>query len=409
MKIAIIGAGISGLTTAYYLQKFGYEVDVYEKDIIGGKAHTIKKDNFLFEEGVNGFLDNSPETIELCKEIDAEMVRANENSKIRYIFDDKLYKLPSGAKDFIFGDILPWSAKFRMFKEFFIPANPQDDESVASFTDRRLGKFFTKRFMTPMTAGIYASTPESLSINSAFPKIATLEKEYGGLFKGMLKKKKGGNPSGELTSFNYGMSEMIDKLATNLNIIKKEINSLDELENYDKIILSTPAYNSAKIVKDKYPNLANELNKIEYTPVAIVGFSGDISPKSFGILTTNLNTLGILMDKYIFPNRNGIRVMVGGKRFEKIKEMSQEEIIEMTTKDIEKIIGKNNLKFEFFKMWQKAIPNYKVGHKQIVQNIAKEINKIDNIYLNSNAYKGVSFNDCIKNSKELAVNIKYQK
>jgi len=407
MKIAVVGAGISGLTTAYYLQKFGFKVDVFEKNKIGGKANTIKKEKFLFEEGVNGFLDNSPETLELCEDIGIKTVRANENSKIRYIFDDKLYKLPSGAKDFIFGDILPWSAKIRLFKEFFIKPEPKDDESVADFVTRRLGSFFTERFMRPMTAGIYASTPESLSINAAFPKIANLEKEYGGMFKGMMKKKKGGNPSGELTSFEYGMSEMINKLASHLNIIKKEITSLDELSEYDKIILSTPAYNAAQIVEKKYPTLAKELNKIEYTPVAIVGFSGDIKPISFGILTTHLNTLGILMDKYIFPNRNGIRMMVGGKRFEKIREMNQEEIVEMVTKDVEKIIGKNDLKFEFFKMWNNAIPNYKVGHLGIVKNVMNEANKIDNLYLNSNAYKGVSFNDCIKNSKALAVSLKY--
>jgi oxygen-dependent protoporphyrinogen oxidase len=201
MKIAIVGAGISGLTTAYYLQKNNIEVDIYEKAHIGGKAHTIKKDNFLFEEGVNGFLDNVKETIELCNELNIPTLRANQNSKIRYIYDDKLYKLPSSAKDFLFGDILPFSAKLRMFKEFFILANPQEDESVESFTNRRLGEFFTHRFIKPMTAGIYGSTPDKLSINAAFSKIANLEKEYGGLFKGMIKKKKGGNPSGELTSF----------------------------------------------------------------------------------------------------------------------------------------------------------------------------------------------------------------
>ena len=408
MKIAIVGGGISGLATAYYLQKFGFKVDVYEKERVGGKAHTIKKDNFLFEEGVNGFLDNEPATLELCKEIEIPTVKANENSKIRYIYDDKLYKLPSSAKDFLFGDILPFSAKLRLFKEFFIAPNPKEDESVESFTNRRLGEFFTKRFMIPMTAGIYASTPASLSINAAFSKIANLEKEYGGLFKGMLKKKKGGNPSGDLTSFNYGMSEFIDKLASNLNIIKKDITSLEELSEYDKIILSTPAYESAKILKNQYPKISEYLNQIEYTPVAIVGFSGDIKPVSFGILTTKLRTLGILMDKYIFPNRNGIRAMVGGKRFEDIKNMSENEIIDLTLKDIETIIGKNDLKVEFFKLWKQAIPNYKVGHLKIVKNIMEELNKQDRIYLNSNAYKGVSFNDCIKNSKELAVSLKYQ-
>jgi oxygen-dependent protoporphyrinogen oxidase len=407
MKIAVIGGGISGLATAYYLKEFA-DVDVFEKSQIGGKAHTIKKDEFLFEEGVNGFLDNTPETLELCEKLNIETVKANENSKIRYIFDDKLYKLPASPADFIFSDVLPWSAKFRLFKEFFVKPEPKDDESVCGFVNRRLGKTFCERFMRPMTAGIYASTPESLSINAAFPKIANLEKKYGGLFKGMLKKKKGGNPSGELTSFNYGMSEFIDTLASKLNIIQKEITSLDELNRYDKIILATPAYDTAKIVEKKYPILAENLNKIEYTPVAIVGFSGDIEPVSFGILTTQLKTLGILMDKYIFPNRNGIRCMVGGKRFEKIKKLSQEEIIEIVKEDVEKIIGKNSLKFEFFKLWENAIPNYKVGHLEIVKNIMNEANKIDNLYLNSNAYKGVSFNDCIKNSKNLAISIRYE-
>ncbi|NPA55454.1 MAG: protoporphyrinogen oxidase [Epsilonproteobacteria bacterium] len=407
MKVAIVGAGISGLASGYYLQKMGFEVDIYEKERIGGKAYTHKQGEFLFEEGVNGFLDNVPETLELASEIGVPTLRANQNAKIRYIFDDKLYRLPSSPKDFLFGDIMPFSAKLRMFKEFFIPPQPQEDESVASFTNRRLGEFFTKRFMTPMTAGIYASTPQSLSINAAFPKIAKLEKEYGGLFRGMLKKKKGGAPSGELTSFEFGMSEMIEKLAKNLNIIHKPINSLEELCSYDKIILATPAYESAKILKSKYPTLAAELAKIDYTPVAIVGFSGDIKPEAFGILTTQLNTLGILMDKYIFPHRGGIRAMVGGERFRGILEMSKEEIIQMTLNDIEQIIPNHNLKVEFFKLWKQAIPNYKVGHLKIVRNILDEVNKIDDLYLNSNAYRGVSFNDCIKNSKELAASIKY--
>jgi len=150
----------------------------------------------------------------------------------------------------------------------------------------------------------------------------------------------------------------------NLPLLSK---TLDEVQNYDKIVLSTPAYASAKIVKNRYPKLAKDLEKVEYTPIAIIGFSGDIKPKSFGILTTKLRTLGILMDKYIFPNRNGIRVMVGGKRFEDIKNMSEKEILNFVLDDIKTIIGENNLKFEFFKLWEKGIPNYGVGHLQIIK------------------------------------------
>ena len=405
MNIAIVGAGISGLTTAYYLQNFA-DVTLFEKERIGGKAQTFKKEEFLFEEGVNGFLSSGIDALELAEDIGVQLIKANENSKIRYIYDDKLYKLPSKPQEFIFSDILSFSAKLRVAQEFFIKQKKDDtDESVYQFALRRFGKEFADRFMVPMVAGIYASTPQNLSLKSAFPKIYNLEKEYGGLFRGMLKLKKGGAPAGELMSCEFGISEYIEKLYDNLNIKfeNREIESIDELGEFDKIILATPSYDSAKILK-KYERLSQYLKEIKYNPVVVLGFNGDVEPVSFGILTTKLKTLGILFDKFIFPNRNGFRVMVGGDRFRNIVELSDDEIVKMVIDDIEKVIGKRDIKLEFIKRWEKAIPNYSLGHSKIVENIRQE--RIENLYLNSGAYEGVSFSDRIKYSKLLAESIK---
>jgi oxygen-dependent protoporphyrinogen oxidase len=405
-KLAIVGGGISGLSLAYYLQN-DYEITVFEKEKWGGKAYTQKVDKYLLEEGVNGFLSNSPKTLELCEEIGINPIKANDNSKIRYIYDDKLYQIPLKPIEFLKSDILSFFGKLRVAMEFFVEPICDREETVAEFATRRLGKEFTKRMMTPMLAGIYASTPEKTSMNAAFPKLKKIECEYGSLFKGMIKLKRGGQPSGELHSFEWGMSEFIEKLIskTKANFVEKEIIDIDELDEFDKVVIATPAYNAAEILA-KYENLSGLLKKIEYNPVAIVGFDyEDIKPVCFGILTVKDKSLGILMDKYIFPNRNAIRVMVGGARYPEIKNMSEEEIIKIAENDVAKITGAQKPSFKWIKMHKNAIPNYSLGHQKLVDEIMKEAEKIG-IYLTGNAYKGVSFNDCIKNSYELAQKLK---
>ncbi len=405
-KLAIVGGGISGLSLAYYLQN-DYEITVFEKEKWGGKAYTQKVDKYLLEEGVNGFLSNSPKTLELCEEIGINPIKANDNSKIRYIYDDKLYQIPLKPIEFLKSDILSFFGKLRVAMEFFVEPICDREETVAEFATRRLGKEFTKRMMTPMLAGIYASTPEKTSMNAAFPKLKKIECEYGSLFKGMIKLKRGGQPSGELHSFEWGMSEFIEKLIskTKAKFVEKEIIDIDELDEFDKVVIATPAYNAAEILA-KYENLSGLLKKIEYNPVAIVGFDyEEIKPVCFGILTVKDKSLGILMDKYIFPNRNAIRVMVGGARYPEIKNMSEEEIIKIAENDVAKITGAQKPSFKWIKMHKNAIPNYSLGHQKLVDEIMKEAEKIG-IYLTGNAYKGVSFNDCIKNSYELAQKLK---
>jgi len=405
-KLAVVGGGISGLALAYYLQN-DYDVTVFEKDKWGGKAYTQKVNSYLLEEGVNGFLSNSPKTLELCEEIGIKPIKANENSKIRYIYDEKLIKIPTKPIDFLKSDILSLRGKLRVAMEFFVEPICDREESVEEFATRRLGKEFTRRMMTPMLAGIYASTPAITSMNAAFPKLKKIECEYGSLFKGMIKLKRGGQPSGELHSFEWGMSEFIEKLKekTNAKFIKKEIEDIDELKDFDKVVITTPTFEAAKILK-KYEKLSKLLKKIEYNPVAIVGFDyEEIKPVSFGILTVKEKSLGILMDKYIFPNRNGIRVMLGGARYPEIKDLSEEEIIEIAKKDVEKITNAKNPKFTWIKIHKEAIPNYSLGHQDLVKEIFDEA-RCANVILHGNAYKGVSFNDCIKNSYELAQELK---
>ncbi|WP_457564406.1 protoporphyrinogen oxidase [Caminibacter sp.] len=405
-KLAIVGGGISGLSLAYLLQN-DFDITVFEKEKWGGKAYTHKVGNYLFEEGVNGFLSNQPKTLELCKAIGIEPIRANENSKKRFIYDDKIIELPTKPMDFIKSPIMSLRGKLRILMEFFVEPICDREETVKEFAIRRLGKEFYEKMMIPMLAGIYASTPEITSMNAAFPKLKKIECEYGSLFKGMIKLKRGGQPSGELHSFNYGMSEMIEKLknSTKAKFESKKIEDIDELNGFDKIVIATESYNAAKILK-RYKKLSSLLEKIKFNPVAIVGLDYDeIKPVGFGILTIKNSALGVLMDKYIFPNRNGIRLMLGGARFPEIKDMSEGEIIDLAIKEVEKITGAKNPKITWCKLHKNAIANYSLGHQKLVDEIFEEAKK-EEFYLHGNSYKGISFNDCIKNSYELAQHLK---
>jgi len=405
LKLAIVGGGISGLSLAFFLQN-DFEITIFEKEKWGGKAYTQRVGNYLFEEGVNGFLDKEPIVLELCEKIGIKPIKANENSKKRFIYDEKIKEIPLKPQEFLFSDLMSLKGKIRILGDFFIKPKCEE-ESVKDFAIRRFGYEFYEKMMIPMLAGIYASTPEITSMNASFPRLKEIECKYGSLFKGMMALKKGGQPSGELTSFEYGMSEFIDKLkeSTKANFIKKEIKSIDELKEFDKVVIATPAFSAAKILGGKISEL---LNKISYNPVAIVGFDFDeIKPIGFGILTIKEKALGILMDKYIFPNRNGIRVMLGGARYPEIKDLSEKEIITLAKKEVEKITGAKNPKIEWIKLHKKAIPNYSLNHQKLVDEIFREAKKLG-IYITGNAYKGVSFNDCVKNSFKLAQKIKVE-
>ena len=432
-SIAIVGGGISGLATAFYIKQFNpnAKITLFEKEsYLGGKMKTVQKDGFLVEEGSNGFLSNKPDTLELVKLSHCEdiLLKSSDNARKRFIYDKKLEVLPESPKAFLTTPLLSLKGKLRVLYEPFAPVKTDDsDESLQEFGYRRVGKEMTDVFLDAMVAGIYASTPARISAPAAFPLVVKLEKEYGSLFKGMIKKrKKEAGPGGVLMSFKGGVSAFVERLSQNIemDIVKDaDIKSLQKdekgfiLQNenlkmrFDKVILSTPAYESAKIIKDFMPKLSSELSSIEYSPISIVGVGYNNLNRplnGFGLLATtraNKSVLGVLWDSSIFNDRAKedkklLRAMIGGQRSPKLALQNEESLIDSALKGIKETMGVDEKPdMLYVKKHEKGIPNYKVGHIKIVENIMNEVDKIDGLFLNSNAYKGIGLNDCVSNSK----------
>ena len=219
MRIAIIGAGISGLSTAFYLQRArpDWELLIFDANPApGGTMCTVECEGFRFEAGGNGFLTNKPDSLQLVQDAGAEhlLLPSSELARKRYIYTDRLHRLPETPPAFLASRLLSLPQKLRVAAEVFIPRRRDDgDETLQSFGYRRVGKAFTDVFLDAMTAGIYATTPGRVSVNAAFPLVVQLEREYGGLFRGMLaRRKRQAGPGGILMSFRGGVGSFIGHL-----------------------------------------------------------------------------------------------------------------------------------------------------------------------------------------------------
>jgi oxygen-dependent protoporphyrinogen oxidase len=398
--------------------------------------HTEVIEGFRFEAGPNGFLTNKPDCLQLVQDSGAaeHLLPSSDLARKRFIYTDRLHRMPESPPSFIQSKLLSWPQKLRMAGEVFVPARRAGaDESLRDFGNRRLGAGFTSVFLDAMSAGIYGSTPDKLSVEAAFPLVVALEREYGGLFRGMLaKRKKEAGPGGVLTSTKGGISTLANHLR---GVIEAEwrfnepvqtvervsagfrITSTAGVTEVDRVVICATSYAAAGMVQSLDAELARRLAAIDYSPIAVVGFGYRSLPDpldGFGLLTTSsarLPILGVLWDSSIFPDRappgcKSIRVLLGGQRSPELVDQDEAGLIRTARAGLEKSMGlTQDADVTFVKRWDRGIPSYAPGHIAQVKAIFERVDAIPGLYLNCNAYRGIAMNDCARNSRELAMRI----
>ena len=226
-SVAIIGAGITGLTAAFYLKRKGVPVTVYEAGgRAGGVIQSSRQNGFLAESGPNTILETSPKISELIRDLNLETRRIYPNpaAKNRYVVRDKKpMAMPSSQAEFLTTKLFSARAKFALAREPFVPPRRDGvEESVAEFVLRRLNQEFLDRAVDPLVAGIYAGDPNKLSIQHAFPKLLEAEQKHGSLIKGQFfgaREQKPGEISrrdARIFSFDDGLQVLPDVLAAQL-------------------------------------------------------------------------------------------------------------------------------------------------------------------------------------------------
>ncbi|MBI3378943.1 MAG: protoporphyrinogen oxidase [Nitrospirae bacterium] len=461
MRLTIIGGGISGLSLAYFLLEREPSLDIIileSEKRAGGKIWTEKVNGFLCEGGVNGFLDNRPKTLELASKLLINPLRSTDAARKRYIFSGgKLNLLPESPVSFLTSDLLSLYGRLRVMYEFFAPRGRAEDETLADFARRRLGKEAYEKLIDPMASGIYAGNSELLSLKSCFPKIFNLEEKYGSLIKGMIKlqrardkerrtdklqtpnsklqTKVGAGPGGTLTSFHDGMGMMVDSLKSSLKERLRAGSKVVSVERKNKgyavhlsdgmvveteiLVIASPAYSAAEILKNLDRPLSSVLSEIPYPSVSVVCFGyrkERIADKldGFGFLIPykeRRKILGSLWDSSIFPGRapDGyalLRSMVGGARASELAMQDDSRLMDVVAEELKDIMD-IKVQPDFVKIYrhEKAIPQYNIGHDRKLKAVDEMLLKYKNLYLTGNAYRGIGVNDCIENSYKLAETI----
>jgi protoporphyrinogen/coproporphyrinogen III oxidase len=452
--VAIIGGGISGLAGAEAIERRAKERGLAVQAIVleaekspGGKIGTIRENGYVIETGPHGFLDKEPKAMALVDRLGLRptLLSARDAAEKRYIVrDGKLRALPGSPPAFLVSDVLPLFGKLRVAIEPLVSKKIDGaEESVWEFASRRIGRQAADVLVDAMVTGIYGGDPKRLSVRAAFPLLEKLERDYGGLIKGQIAKAKEqkrsgergsaamGGPRGKLHSFKSGLGELIEALAKRCDLrtgfrassmdLQGNLQIKDESGaalSADAIVITTPAYEIARLLRAQAPAEADALGSIRYVPVAVVvqayraeDFAG--APDGFGFLVPNgeaREILGSIWASSVFeghapPGTVMLRTLVGGSRRPELASGSDAELSLRARREVFEVLGvKKDTKpvHERVFRWDRAIPQYELGHTARAAAADAIEAKLPGIFLGGNALRGVAMIQCVADADLVA-------
>ncbi len=451
-RLVVVGGGISGLAVAHHAldaaRRLGLPLAVTVLEAAGrpgGRMWTDREDGFVVEHGPNGFLDSKPDALELAGRLNASdrLLRASPLARKRFICRrGRLRRLPESPPTFLASRLLSLRGKVRVLCEPFAPPPPDGDETLAAFARRRLGPEALHFLIDPMVSGVFAGDPERLSLRAAFPRIAELEREHGGLFKALWRLRRTARrtpgsgpagPGGTLTSFRGGVRTLVETLAAALGdavVLGAPVRRVERTASgyrvlagtperavpASAVVLACPAYEAARMCEDLAPSLAEDLAAIPYAPVTVVATAyarADVPHPldGFGFLVPGREgrpVLGTLWDSSVFGDRAPegrvlLRTMVGGARRPDLAALPDRDLLEAVRAQLRDFLG---VRADPVRVWvyrhDRGIPQYEVGHGERLARIADALRDLPGLFLCHNAYRGIALNDCAREARATA-------
>ena len=461
--VVIIGGGITGLSTAYYLQKEAESNNITytlleKSDRWGGKIYTDEVDDFVVEGGPDSFITQKPWALQLARELGMEERLLPTNDHLRQTFvlnkgkptplpDGVFLMIPTKFTPFALSPLISPLGKLRMGMDLFIkPKLDGKDETLAEFIQRRLGAEALDKIAEPLMSGIYNAEAERQSLLATFPRFRAIEEKHGSLIKGMLaaqraaqaaKAKASTNGSGSkkspsvFISFQSGMNEFVDELVDRLdgdlrlatavtNLSKQDQQyqlTLDDGSKMmaDAVVLAIPAYTAADLIQSFAPDAADGLNNIRYVSTGTIslafkrdGFEHPLN--GFGIViprSENRSINAITWSSTKFNQRAPedhvlLRVFFGGSRHPEMMDVDDETLYNTVRQELRDIMNVSATPlFHRIYRWRRANPQYDVGHQKRVADIVA--NLPNGLYVTGSPYGGIGIPDCVRQAKATAV------
>lgn len=451
-KIVIIGGGIAGLTAAFYLKKqikeenLPYEVNVIEaSNRLGGKIKTERRDGFTMERGPDSFLIRKQSAERLVREVGlGDKLVTNGTGKSYILIGNELHSMPQGSfmgiptqvKPFLLSDLFSIAGKLRAGMDFIRPKGmPQDDQSLGKFFRKRFGDELVENLIEPLLSGIYAGDIDDLSLMATFPNFYELEQKYGsivrGLQKSMPKTKNTGKKRSMFYSLEGGLQTLVEALEQALGdemIYKNtKVKSLEKINsnyqlslsdgsivNADAVMVATP-FASMKQMLGSY-DFIQKLGEMKATSVANVvlafdqsAIKEDIDGTGFVVSRNSSNRITACTwthkkwpETTVPEGKALLRCYVGRPGDEEVIHLSDDGLEELVLADLNKIMRIDGKPlFSVVTRWENAMPQYRVGHKQLVEKLEGDLMEhLPGVYVAGSPYKGIGIPDCIDQGEE---------
>lgn len=474
-RVAVVGGGITGLAAAHRLRELAstldrpLEVTLFEAGSrTGGVFETREVAGYLVEWGADMFITNKSAAIELCRRLglesriiptDATFRRSLVLRKGQPVEVPEGFQLlaPTKLAALLRTPIFSPAGKLRIMAEAVLPRGPEcDDESLASFVQRRFGREALERLVQPLVGGIYTSDPERLSLRATMPRFLELERDFGSVIRGLRRQAKlatdrdetsSGARYGLFVSLLAGLRELQDALAdrirrhdtialntrvTNLQPERggytvelggssRQPSTLDSRlsTTFDAVIVATPAYAAADVVASLAQDLADSLHRIEYASTAVVVSGHKLADvrhplDAFGLVIPAIERRRILAVSFTsrkFPKRapSGcvlLRTFVGGAMQSELFDLPDDELIAIVRRELEELLGVTwRPDFTIVARHPRSMPQYHVGHLKLVAEIESLAARLPRLVFAGNAFHGVGLPDCIHSGEQAAERI----
>jgi len=463
-RITIIGGGISGLAAAYELSLRNrnrtrpIEIELLEQaPAVGGKIVTRRENGVLIEGGPDCFIQEKPWALQLVRELGlaGELLNTSAETSGTFVFDQRaLHRLPEGVMmmvptkpgPFLKSKLFSWPGKLRMAAEVLIPRRrEQGDETLAAFVNRRLGREALEKLAEPLIAGIHAGDPDNMSLLSTFPRFLELEKEYGSLIIGMLKRQRQmrrklkqqpparGPRHTFFISLKNGLGTLTDRLAEVIGLeqihLQQTVTALQptprgwrisrrEMEPYfsDAVIVAAEAYNAAKLFDPEMGWLADLLRGIPYVSSATVSL---LYPRraiahpldAYGFIVPRIARRRIMAMTWSSIKWAGrapeemvlMRAFVGGAQQPELAGLGDQTMVNLVREELEFIMGITAPpKQKWIYRWPQGMPQYIIGHPDRLIALDQVMSDNPGLYLTGAAYRGIGIPDCILQGRRAA-------
>jgi protoporphyrinogen/coproporphyrinogen III oxidase len=443
-RVVVAGAGISGLALAFELRRLGVPVLVLESDgRAGGKIESDHRDGYLCERGPASFLDRSGSIGALARALGIEerVLRAGDAAERRLVAaDGRLVDTPRTAVEFARSALLPWCAKLRVSLDLLLARGPSargEDESVAAFARRRLGAKAGERLLQPLVSGLYAGDPEQVSLPSAFPLVAAMERDRRSFLLAMRRELAASRSKSapRLASFTNGLDELtsalaaalgadlrlrarvvrVERAATGFRVAVEDQGGTETVEA-DVVVLAIPAHVACGVTAAVDGKIADALARIAYVPVTLVhlGYPSSAFPHpldAYGFFvppSEPMRVLGGIFPSQFFLDRapsgfHLLSIRTGGARHPEAFSMPDQDLLRLADGEIRPLVGlAAPPSFVHIVRHERALPQYTIGHMERLAVVEEGEKRHPGLFFHGNAYHNAGVPELVLRSTRLA-------